>query len=508
MGSPDLKRIRGPRHSRRFGRKTRAQARMLKTRRHQLNRGPCGKIGLEFELQVIKQDGRPAFGSSEIILRELAAELGLPLDNLPVTFELGNWQLEITATPRELRGRPLTEMFDEVRGLLSRIARIAATHRWRIITIGILPTVTPEDAVPANRSPVRRYKTLDHSLWHGQAAGELKLNTTDGTQVTISVGSVMCEAPCTSVQPHVELPGIDEFRWHHDIVMATAGVIGAVFTGGSLPFGTPGGKDARQMLFHVSVRDRCRVEGYTRDAELFGTINQALALPPVACKRDWGPAQLMYWLARLRRKAYPFTALKTRMGTTWPMVSRTILGDDGQNHSLRDEVRYCSSGTLEDVMSFVALIAGLLLNQDSRRYAKLITEEAALANFTQFCERGVDGDYYWPGEDGGLQLTPAPTAVRELAPMARAGWASIGLASEADRFLKPLANRVKTDDVMTMADWLLYRVRYYRRLQYDNAEAVRLATCDVAKMCDNGLGPSIGQWPDPTTAELPGRSAA
>jgi gamma-glutamylcysteine synthetase len=491
VGASDIEAIRDDRHRGRVMRKARNQLKALsrRRRRRRLNRTPTPNLGLEYELCLIRRDtGRPFHGLAKIIIDELTAQ-----GETRVVHELASWLIELNLTARDLCGSPLSDLNDECQVLIRKVSDIAARHGGLVLAIGILPTAGPQDVQRCYLAPVDRYHVLVDSLGTYQPGTTIKLTDADGAVVSVEITDILPEMICTSVQPHLYFPGLDNVAWMHNVVMATAGPLMAVFGNAPFALGLFGGKDARTQFFGASTNWRCYVEGFIHDA--FGIVAQSLKFPALLCKKD----QIPGWLTGLFGRFSQATSLALGIGTGWQMVDRTIHKD----LDFRHEIRYGSAGPLADVMSFVAILGGLLANPASARLAELLGETNSITNYHLACQEGIEGEYQWADHTGNVETRSAAAIVRDvLIPYALIGWTSLGLRSEAERFLQPLIDRVNTGDpVITLADWQLLRVEAYRHQGLGHETAVGQMTVDYAHLFATGR--SVAYWPSPADVPVP-----
>jgi len=448
----------------------------LASRPARYNRGGQANIGLEMELQLVDTHGNPAHGMAQVILAELGK-----FDEHRIVAEIGDWVLELNLSVRQLIGTPLSDMYDEATELLNLIRGLACRHGVRVVLIGILPTAREHDIQLEHMAPVDRYQVINAALWRREGARRVKLHYPDGSPAMVQFDSIMGEVACTSVQPHFFFPDLDRVTQMHNIILATAGPLGALFGNAPRPFGANGWKDARTHLFTEATLGRCYVGGYISDP--FATIRDAAQSRPL-----------------VRKPERPFSGraqnLLLQVGTQWQMVDRIIPAP--KDRRLRHEVRYCSSLPLLDVMSFMAILGGVLANPRSVRLARLIPEHVAKANYDLACRDGVQVQYLWPGADDIVRSTNLSTIIHELLSLAREGWELLGIdRTEVDRFLEPVQSRVGDSHVVvTGADWQVTRIQYYLDRRYEYWDAVARMIGDYAELCSRD-DRSISTWPHP-----------
>ncbi|HVQ45068.1 MAG TPA: hypothetical protein VMT30_09010 [Candidatus Saccharimonadia bacterium] len=450
-------------------------------------------VGLEIELHLVNEHGRPYFGLAPLILEQLRAR---SITN--VVPELASCQLELNLTPQPLLGRGLTRMYQEAERLLDTIVELAAAEGAFVVLIGILPTMGADQLVPGHRSSGGRYAVLQKALWQDREPVSAELNDPDGQRYEFCSTSVDTLMPNSSVQPHFYFPGLGTIVPAHNLAVATAGPIMAVTANAPLPFGGASGQDLRHRLFHLAVGpERCRVNNYITDPN--EPIRCATELPPILYRPDRERS-----LSKAQRGILPdLDSLALAVGTSWPIIDRIVADTRGRH--LRHELRHLSSGpTLADIFAALVLVGGLMANPFAADYTGPL-EPHAEANFESACRHDANEPLIWPDASGRLDTRHAHDIVRhDLLPRTREGWMLWGVASdEVEQFLEPIARRVaRGSQALTGAGWQLARRTHYLQGGHPAAEATRLMLLDYIEHSRGGLGHSVSYWPDPSASQL------
>src|SRR4051794_41055271 len=108
-------------------------------------------IGAELELDLVDAHARPSLVNQEVL-----AAARDPL----LTVELDRFNLEINAAPLRLAGTPLSKLAEALEERLARIRHAAARFDSRVVTVGILPTLVPDDLQRPIITQRPRYRAL------------------------------------------------------------------------------------------------------------------------------------------------------------------------------------------------------------------------------------------------------------------------------------------------------------------------------------------------------------
>src|SRR3954468_12920287 len=128
-------------------------ARML--REHLFESDPA-QVGLEIELNLVDDQGRPAMRNADLLDA---------LADPAWATELGQFNLEINVPPRELGGGSTGELEQEVRADLNHAVERGREVGARLVMIGILPTLRESDIGADSLSANPRYRLLNEQIF-------------------------------------------------------------------------------------------------------------------------------------------------------------------------------------------------------------------------------------------------------------------------------------------------------------------------------------------------------
>ncbi|MER5494923.1 glutamate--cysteine ligase [Streptomyces sp. NPDC002454] len=397
---------------------------------------PKNLMGLEIELNLAGPDGLPRMMNAQVLERIASRDF---------QTELAMFNLEVNIAPHRLGGRVLDQLAEELRTGLSYAHRKANEVDAGIVMIGILPTLTQGDLVPANLSEADRYTLLNEQIV--AARGESFLLDIDGVErLTCTSESIAPEAACTSVQLHLQVTPA-RFAGVWNAAQAVAGVQIALGANSPFLFGRELWCESRPPLFQQSIDTRppeLAAQG-VRPRTWFGErwIDSPYDLfeenlrffPPLLSICDEEDP-----LKVLDGGGVPSLAeLVLHNGTVYRW-NRPVYGvADGVPH-LRVENRVLPAGpTVVDVVANTAFYYGVVraLAEDAVPVWSRLSFEEAAANFDDACRHGIGAELRWPrpGRHGGVRRIAATALVLdELLPLAAAGLDAWGV-TPADRDL-------------------------------------------------------------------------
>src|SRR3954452_22313948 len=394
--------------------------------------------GLEIELNLIDERAEPALKNAEVL--EAIA-------NPEFQTELGQFNIEINASPRKLREGGLSGFEDALRDSLNDAESKAAQSGAHMVMIGILPTLEQGHMNASSISANPRYKLLSDQIL--ATRGEDLLIDVGGPERLITTSeSIMPEAACTSTQLHVHVSP-EKFPAYGNASQAVAGVQLALGANSPYLLGKELWRETRIPLFEQATETRSeelKVQG-VRPRVWFGerwintifdlfeeNVRYFPALLPVIDDED--P------IHTLESGHTPALAeLRLHNGTIYRW-NRPVYDVVGDTPHLRVENRVLPAGpTVADTMANAAFYFGLVrtLAEHERPLWSQMSFSAAEENFHVAARQGIDAQVYWPGLG---QVAATELVVRRLLPMARAGLDSWGaLPDERDRLLGIIEQR-------------------------------------------------------------------
>jgi gamma-glutamyl:cysteine ligase YbdK (ATP-grasp superfamily) len=431
------------------------------------------QVGLEIELNLVDESGRPSMRNAEVL--EAIA------DPVAWSTEVGQFNLEINIPPRRLAGSSLAVLEDEVRASLNAADQAAREVGSRLVMIGILPTLAERDTHEGILSASERYKVLNDQIF--AARGEdIRIEISGAEQLLTHASSITPEAACTSVQLHVQVTP-DAFASYWNAAQAIAGVQVALGANSPYFFGKQLWQETRITVFEQATDtrpDELREQG-VRPRVWFGerwitsvfdlfeeNLRYFPALLPIC--EDEDP------IAVLARGGCPQLAeMSLHNGTIYRWNRPVYAVVDGTPH-LRVENRVLPAGpSVADVVANAAFYFGLVraLAEAERPVWTQMSFAAASDNLHAAARHGIDAVLYWPGAG---DVPVHELVLRRLLPLAHSGLASWGVSDEeAGRLLGIIAQRCLTG--RTGAAWQIGTVSALASpAAPDRAEALRLMT--------------------------------
>jgi hypothetical protein len=409
--------------------------RMLREERFE---GSRPLVGLEIELNLVDGAGDPAMRNQEVLDA---------IANPDFQTELGQFNVEINVPPAPLAGDALVGLEERLRADLNAAHDAATGIGARLMMIGILPTLTPNDLRSDALTGNPRYRLLNEQIF--AARGEdLQLAIDGPERLRTTADSIAPEAACTSVQCHLQV-GPDAFPAHWNAAQAIAGVQLAVGANSPFLFGKQLWRETRIALFEQATdtrSDELKEQG-VRPRVWFGerwitsifdlfeeNVRYFSSLLPIC--EDEDP------LAVLDAGGIPrLGELTLHNGTIYRWNRPVYAVVNGRPH-LRVENRVLPAGpTVVDIMANAAFYFGLVrvLAEADRPVWTQMSFNAAEENFHAGARDGIDAFLFWPG----LGTVPATELVlRRLLPLAHDGLTACGVdAEDRDRLLGVIERR-------------------------------------------------------------------
>ncbi|HLV20730.1 MAG TPA: glutamate-cysteine ligase family protein [Polyangiaceae bacterium] len=409
-------------------------------------------MGAEVELNLVDPDGSPRPVNRAVLAESLDPR---------VTLEINRFNLELNSRPVLFSGAPFSAFARELGEALTTLSMAAAQHGARVVTVGILPTLTEADFGAATMSDFIRYRALSKSL--RRLRGEPFTVHIEGPErLVVQLDDVTFEGAATSFQLHLRVAPEEFASAFNAAQVATAPAL-AVSANSPFFLGRRLWAETRVALFRQAVDHRptpliddwrpARVSfghGWVRKGphELFAE-SVALYPPllpiigaedPLACVQEGGVPTL--------------AELRLHQGTVWSW-NRPVY-DAAEGGHVRLELRALPAGpTVADMAANAAFLLGLTLGlmPDVDRLLPALTFGHARRNFYQAACHGLDAELLWPDTEGvGAKTWAARELVVELIPLAWRGLASVGVAEdETARWLGIIEERLRRE--LTGARW-------------------------------------------------------
>jgi hypothetical protein len=415
---------------------------------------PRALMGLEIELNLADEDGQPAMLNAQVLDAIASGDF---------QTELARFNIEVNIAPHRLDGRVLEELREEIDTGLRYADRKAAEVGARIVTVGILPTLTSEHAVLGNISEGDRYQLLNDRIL--AARGEdMTLDIQGVERLTVDAVSIVAEAACTSMQLHLQVtPGRFASVWN--AAQALTGPQVALGANSPFLFERELWRETRPVLFEQACDTRpaeLKAQG-VRPITWFGErwIDSAAdlfeenlrffpSLLPICDDEDPLKVLSSGGIPTLRE-------LRLHNGTIYRWNRPVYDVMDGVPH-LRVENRALPAGpTVVDTLANAAFYYGLVraLADQVRPIWTRLPFPLAAENFHLAARYGLDAELWWsrPGRfgargpavraGGGVSRVPVRELVLdELLPLAHAGLDAWGIeAVDRDRYLGIIEQR-------------------------------------------------------------------
>jgi hypothetical protein len=428
------------------------------------------QVGLEIEINLVDDGGRPAMRNSEV-LADIADSWW--------AGELGQFNLEINVPPRELTGRALADLEDSVRNTVSYATERAALTGSRLVMVGILPTLRPSDVTEQAMSANPRYRLLNQQMIAARGE-EMRICIEGAERLLTHVDTIMPEAACTSVQCHLQVSP-EAFGSYWNAAQAVAGVQVAMAANSPFLFGRELWRETRLILFEQvtdtrpeelkqqGVRPRVWF-GERWITSVFDLFEENLRYFPalLPLREDEDP------VATLNRGDAPQLSELTLHNGTVYRWNRPVYDVSGGKPHLRVENRVLPAGpTVTDVLANAAFYYGVVraLAEEERPVWSQMSFAAAADNLAEGARYGIDARVYWPGL-GELPVTEL--MLRRLLPLAWRGLELWGVdTKDADRLLGIVEQRCLTS--RTGATWQAESVHALDG-HGDRQEALRIMT--------------------------------
>jgi len=392
--------------------------------------------GFELEAWLIDHQGYPA----PVNNRFLEA-----LNNPLVVPELAAFNVELNGSPTSLSGRVFTRLHDELAATWRACCDCAEAMGYRLVTIGILPTVSAAQLNSGHMSSMKRYHAINDQVMALRDGAPVQLDIDGPQPLSMAHDDVMLEAAATSFQVHLQCRPNAAVRAFNAALVASAPLV-AVSCNSPFLFGHELWNETRIPLFEQAVSlgpgQAQRVgfgTGYIR-ASLFECFLENLESHPVLLP------------VLLDESADRFAHLRFHNGTIWRW-NRPLIGFDfdGQPH-IRIEHRVIPAGpTITDCIANAAFYYGLVQSfvASNEPVEATIDFETARANFYAAARDGLDAILVW---STGERIDARQLILERLLPMARTNLARSNIPrTEIDKYLDVIEARA--DSRQTGAQW-------------------------------------------------------
>lgn len=398
--------------------------------------------GYELEAWLLDHQGNPKT-CNQAFLDAMNSDLISP--------ELAQFNVEFNIAPHELSHSFFSDYAQALHQQWSDATRVAETLDCRLLSIGILPSLTPEHLTMKNVSAMERYRALNEQVLRQRRGKAFELNINGHEAIHSVHRDVMLESAATSMQLHLQVNQQQAVSYYNAAIALSAISVG-VSTNSPYLFGKDVWAETRIPVFEQAVN----VGGY--EAASQGPIHR------VSFGTDYARHSLMEPFIENRNHFPPLlpvhfdddpAAMKhvaLHNGTIWRW-NRPLIGfdEDGTPH-LRIEHRVMASGpSIEDNLANMALYYGLV-HVYAQRHEELVEQlefAAARDNFYQAARLGLGVHLNWPGCH---RCTLKNLLLNRLLDEAETGLQQLGMeATDIERYLGIIQARVETGQ--TGSEW-------------------------------------------------------
>ncbi len=409
-------------------------------------------LGAELELCIVDEQGRAKGVNRDILATQVDPRL---------TLELNKFNLEYNLTPVSAAGRPFAALERELEHALQSLNVTASPLGARVIPIGILPTLTPDDVAKTALTDFPRYRALSEGMRRARRSPfRIRIDGADPLQM--EGDDVTLEGANTSFQLHLRVPP-QEFATTYNAAQLATAVTLAVSGNSPIFCEHRLWEETRVALFKQALDVRDLVEkmwrpparvsfghGWVREGayELFA--ESVAVFPPIFPQCGDEDA-----VATAERGECPqLEELRLQQGSVWRW-NRAVYDPCGDGH-LRIEFRALPAGpTPIDMVANAAFLVGLTiaLRDDINRILPAFPFEYAAWNFYRAAQRGLDAQLLWASEVAPSPVTVGARAlVARCLPEAARGLATLGVdVQEVGRLLSVIAGRLENGQ--TGARW-------------------------------------------------------
>ncbi len=448
-------------------------------------------VGAELELSIINQQGK-ALPINRALLNAS--------QNEHLQLELDRFNLEYNLTPVFLEGRPFSHIQAQLTDAIASLEQCAKGLGGRIIPIGILPTLCPQELNASVMSDLPRYRALSAGI-RRLREGPFSIHINGPEPLTVTCSDVTLEGANTSFQIHLRVNPRDFARVYNAAQMVTPLAV-AVSANSPIFLGHRLWEETRVALFKQAIDSRkplgsdwqppARVtfgHGWVRQGayELFAeAVGLYPPLLPVLSEED--P------LACLARGQLPqLEELRLHQGTVWRW-NRAIYDATDRGH-VRVELRALPSGpTPRDMAANAAFLVGLTIGMQHQIETLLhqFPFEYAHRNFYRSAEHGFGARLIWPQVGtSGLREVGVTELAYELLPVAERGLEEAGVAQEDIRMMTEII-QARLESQTNGARWQLHQLARLEKRGVDRSKA--LTDMMEAYLEESQTGKPVSQW--------------
>ena len=341
--------------------------------------------------------------------------------NHPLTeAELARFNMEVNTPPLSLSGNPFSQMRGELEQILNRVSQSAEKMGIRIVTIGVLPTLSPSDFSLSMMTDKPRYRALLSRVAE-VARRPVAVRIPEGESLSVSVESILLEAATTSFQVHLQVPEPLSAAAYNG-AQALSGPMVALGANSPFFFGRRLWMETRVPIFEQALFQRFggkKMSDKSRMDSFFGVRYLSHSITEIFSRNLRRHPVLLPYVQHRGRGRLPHLALHN--GTIWRW-NRPVVGFESDGcPSVRIEHRVLPAGpTVADCAANAALFTGaaLSLAEDfsARSAESLLPFETLRRNFYAGARDGLAAEFEWLN---GRRVSARDLILKELIPRAR-----------------------------------------------------------------------------------------
>ncbi len=457
------------------------------------------RIGAEQEMCLVENG---SFKPAPIAMEALAT-----MDKYEwVETELAKFNLETNLTPREMKGKCLSQLEKENLRNLSRIRTKLDKLDTKLILTGILPTLRKFHLSLDYLTPKKRYRALMEAINQQLIGAAYELRLTGIDELLLRHDSPMLEACNTSFQVHLQISPND-FVKMYNIAQALAAPTMAIAANSPLVFGRRLWHESRIALFQQSLDTRTTHDHLRERLPRVNFGNGWLKKSILEIYREdiarfrvliSGDVQENAIQQIAKGEVPKLRALQVHNSTVYRW-NRPCYGisANGKPH-LRIENRVLPSGpTVIDEVSNAAFWLGAMV-AFGKKYDDIsqhLSYEDVADNFGKAAQFGIDSKFTWFKD---RKISACDLVLEELLPMAREGLTAHKVdKADIDRYLGVIEERAR--EHMNGARWQL---RAYTKLskETNRDEALSVLTSAIIQNQEQEI--PVHKWKMPELNDL------
>ncbi len=426
------------------------------------------RIGAEQEFCLVDNHFKPSKNATEVLQI---------IDDDHFTSELAKYNLEINLDAFEASPDCLSNIEKQLRELLLRAEKAAASLDEKIILTGILPSIDFRAVQMEYMTPKERYMALAEILC--ELRGEdFELNITGVDELILDHSNILFEACNTSFQCHLQI-NPDHFADMYNWAQMISGPILSVSANSPLLLGKQLWAETRIPLFQQSIDTRGKLFNFREREQRVTFGNRWITGFADVFKNDIARHTLLFSteiendsLDELNKGEIPkLKALQLHNGTIYKW-NRPCYGITNGIPHMRIENRYIPSGPTEsDEVANLALWVGLMNNMPDKfagNWEKHSFEDAK-ENFYKAAMWGIQSGMVWEGS----HLSAKRLMLEKLIPISREGLKKLKVEeNDIDRYLSIIEKRATKH--LTGSRWTVksYRVLKEKLGREESATAI------------------------------------